>query len=68
MSEILLSKKAVREILGISDNTLGRYRREGKIKCIALSPRAIRFRTSDVEAFIAAQTMIGNTPAQSIEA
>lgn len=52
MSEKLLSVETVLEILGISRNTLNRYRREGRIKCVSISTRLIRFRDSDVQQFI----------------
>jgi len=65
MPEKLLSVDAVLEILCISRNTLNRYRREGKIKAVSFSSRAIRFRPADVEEFITARSSDALAPQEA---
>jgi excisionase family DNA binding protein len=52
----LLTRSEVCKLLDVSKPTLDIFRRSGRLPEIRLSPRAIRFRREDVEAFIAASS------------
>ena len=48
----LLSKKEVAEMLGVSVQTVMRYKAAGKLPFVQLSPRTIKFKPEAVEYFV----------------
>jgi len=50
--EKLLSQRELRNLLSQSDSTLERWRREGKGPRFIKIGRSVRYRESDVEAFL----------------
>lgn len=50
MNDGLMNAKEVRDYLKISESTLHRWRREGRLKGVRIGPRALRYRREDVEA------------------
>lgn len=50
----LLTAKEVAEALKVSTNAVYRWAREGKLACVVLAGRAVRFDEAAVAAFIAA--------------
>ena len=52
MSERLLTARQVAEILGVSSETILRWTRRGDLSAIKLPGGAIRFRESDLEAWL----------------
>lgn len=57
----LHTPKEAEERLPYCARTLVRFAREGKIGCVRLSPRKIRFRDEDIEAFIADNVKVPST-------
>jgi excisionase family DNA binding protein len=54
--EPLLRKAQAAELINVSLPTLDRYTRSGALLSVKLSNRAVRFRVSDIEAFLAERT------------
>lgn len=50
----LLTRREVAELLRVTPRTIHTYERAGKLKPVRLSGRAVRYRRSEVEAFIGA--------------
>lgn len=48
----LLDKKAVAELLGVSTATVLRWTRAGTLPSVRLTDRTVRFRPSEIDAFI----------------
>jgi hypothetical protein len=64
MSEVLVSAAELSRLSGLSEFTLQKLSREGKIPCIRINPRVIRFRPSEVEAALANMRPCPTTPAK----
>jgi predicted DNA-binding transcriptional regulator AlpA len=64
-TDTLLKTAEVEDMLGLARNTIAKGRCVGRISIpfIRLSPKAIRYRRSDVERFIASRTVTPTTPA-----
>jgi|LSQX01.2.fsa_nt_gb excisionase family DNA binding protein len=52
MTKALLTAEELAVKLGVSKDTIRRWRRSGKLPSVKLGERMIRFRPSDVEAFL----------------
>ena len=48
----LLNSEAVAEILGVTAKTVKGYACSGRLRCVRLSHKVLRFRPADVEAFV----------------
>lgn len=48
----LLDKRATAELLGVSTATVLRWARIGYLPCVRLTDRTLRFRPSELDAFI----------------
>jgi len=51
MTQILMTPKEAARRYAISASTLRRWAREGRLRCVRMSERCIRFRVSDLERF-----------------
>jgi predicted DNA-binding transcriptional regulator AlpA len=54
--DVLIDRKRLCETIGIAESTAAKWKREGKLPpAIKISARCVRWRLSDVKAFIAAK-------------
>ena len=53
LSDRLLTKNEVADRLRIEPRTVDAWRLEGRIECVQLGPKVIRYKASEVERFIA---------------
>ncbi len=57
----LLRRREVAEMLGVREETLSLWSTSGRgPRCIRLTPKAIRYRQSDVERFLREKTLVTN--------
>lgn len=52
MDDELLTTNEVAEILKVTAHTVWKWKQEGKLNFVALTPRSIRFKMSDIKQFI----------------
>ena len=50
MNDELMTAREVKDYLKISESTLRRWIREGRLRAVKIGPKALRFRREDIEA------------------
>jgi predicted site-specific integrase-resolvase len=51
-TKLLMKRKQVADLLGVSTHSVARYTRNGQLPTIVINSRTIRYRAEDVQRFV----------------